>query len=91
MDSPALEIENVLTAPRFGDRHNGTALYVLDVNLEAHGLRLLAIDAIVVDVTWGYVLDLSELGRERKSFTQAVYGKHGLNESEGRICSPRPE
>jgi hypothetical protein len=91
MDSPALEIENVLTAPRLADRHNGTALYVLDVNLEAHGLRLLAIDAMVVDVTWGYEVDLAEMGGERKSFTQAVYGKHGLNESEGRICSVKPE
>jgi hypothetical protein len=64
---------------------------VLDVNLEAHGLRLLAIDAMVVDVTWVYVVDLAEMGGERKSLNQAVYGNHGLNESEGRICCLGPE
>lgn len=50
MNSPALDIEKARTAPKDEDLHDGTVLNVLDAIFEAHGLKLLAIDAIIVYV-----------------------------------------
>ena len=50
MNSPALDTEKARTAPKDEDLHDGTVLNGLDVIFEAHGLKLLAIDAMIVCV-----------------------------------------
>lgn len=48
MNIPALDTEKARTGPKDEEIHDGAVLNVADVIFEAHGLRLLAIDAIVV-------------------------------------------